>query len=325
MTKVKYSKELLEEAANNASSIAQVCRNLGLKPLGGNYKTVTKKLELFGIDTSHFTGKSWNKGKSLIEATCRFTLDEILKEGVNYKSNDLKKRLINEGIKKSKCEICGYTENLELHHINGNHYDNRLENLQILCPNCHAKTNNYKGRNSSKNTTPENLSKKSSRYHWCICKNCNKEFYSDRIDKIRKFCSRECYTEYLKKLQVGKATESLQEGSNIENVKLLTKENLLKEIPSYSDITSLAKHFGVSRTTIRNYLEKYGLYEDFKLKYDYHSTPVLQLDLKGNIIKEWPSITDASSCLNIHRSDISKVCSFKRRSAGGFLWKYTKN
>ena len=49
MTKVKYSKELLEEAANNASSIAQVCRNLGLKPLGGNYKTVTKKLELFGI------------------------------------------------------------------------------------------------------------------------------------------------------------------------------------------------------------------------------------------------------------------------------------
>lgn len=322
MTKVKYSKELLEEATKNAYSIAQVCRNLGLKPVGGNYKTVTKKLELFGIDISHFTGKSWNKGRALIEATCKLPLKDILKDGVSYKSDSLKKRLINEGIKESKCELCGYTENLELHHINGNHYDNRLENLQILCPNCHAKTDNYRGRNSNRNTTPENLSKKSSQSHWCTCKNCNKEFYSDRIDRIRKFCSRECYIEYLKKLQIGEVEEPLQENNDTKNVKILTKETLLREIPNYSNIMDLSKYFGVSRTTVRNRLEKYGLYEDFKLKYDYHANPVLQLDLNGNTIKEWPSITDAAISLNISTSDISKVCSFKRRSAGGFLWKY---
>lgn len=324
MTKVKYSKELLEEAASNAYSIAQVCRNLGLKPVGGNYKTVTKKLELFGINTSHFTGKLWNKGRSLTKATCKFTLDKILKKGVNYKSNDLKKRLINEGLKEFKCEICGYTENLELHHINGDHYDNRLENLQILCPNCHAKTNNYRGRNSNKNTTPENLYKKYAKSHYCICLNCNKEFYSDRIDRTRKFCSRECYNQYLKKLQLGQVTETLQESINIENVKKLTKENLLEAIQSYSDITNLGKHFRVSRTTIRNYLERYGLYEDFKSKYDYHSVAVLQLDINGNLIKEWPSITDAADNLKLCTSDISKVCKFKRRSAGGFLWKYKR-
>lgn len=322
MTKVKYSKELMEEAVKNALSIAQVCRNLGLKPIGGNYKTVARKIEEFDIDSSHFTGQSWNKGLKHIPETSIFPLEDILKENISYKSDTLRQRLISEGIKKEECEVCGYTENLELHHINGDHYDNRLENLQILCPNCHAKTSNYRGRNSNKNTTPENLSRKQSRNHWCICKNCNKEFYSDRIDKTRKFCSRECYIEYLRKLQLGKVTEPLQESINIENIKALTKENLLEAIQNYSDMTNLGKHFGVSRTTVRNYLEKYELYEDFKSKYNYHAKAVLQLDIAGNIIKEWPSITDASDSLNIDSTDISRVCKFKRRSAGGYLWKY---
>lgn len=60
------------------------------------------------------------------------------------RSSVLKEKLIKDGIKENKCEICGMTTwqglelPLELHHINGNHYDNRLENLQILCPNCHT-------------------------------------------------------------------------------------------------------------------------------------------------------------------------------------------
>ena len=104
-------------------------------------------------------------------------MEDILKENVDYRSSDLRSRLVAAGLKKDECEVCGYTENLELHHINGNHYDNRLENLQILCPNCHAKTDNFRGRNSTKNSTPENLSKKYSKSHYCICKNCGKEFY----------------------------------------------------------------------------------------------------------------------------------------------------
>ncbi len=77
-------------------------------------------------------------------------LEDILKENTVYGSTLLKKRLINEGLKENKCEKCGISEwnnkpiTLELHHINGNRYDNRLENLQILCPNCHALTPNYR-------------------------------------------------------------------------------------------------------------------------------------------------------------------------------------
>jgi len=321
MAKIKYSKELLEEACKNAFSIAQVCRNIGLKPIGGNYKTVTKKLEQFGIDTSYFTGQRWNKGKSLVEATSQFSLEEILKENVAYKSSDLRIRLINVGLKKDKCEVCGYNENLELHHINGNHYDNRLENLQVLCPNCHAKTDNYRGKNSNKNSTPESLSKKFAKSHYCICQNCNKEFYSDRTDRTRKFCSRICYNEYLQKLKLGEV-QPLQDNMNYENIIKITRENLTKELENHNNLTSLAKAFNVSRPTIKKYLEQYNLYEDFKSKYDFHSRIVLQLDIDGNLIKEWPSITDAAETLNIIHSDISKVCNFKRRSAGGFKWKY---
>jgi hypothetical protein len=322
MTKVKYSKELLEEASKDAFSIAQVCRNVGLKPVGGNYRTIIRKLEEFGIDTSHFTGRLWSKDKKLTNITCRLSLQDILKENTNYSSDNLKKRLINEGLKEAKCEICGYTENLELHHINGDHYDNRLENLQILCPNCHAKTDNYRGRGSNKNSTPESLSKRLAKSHYCICKNCNNEFYSDRTDRVRKFCSRECYNEYLHKLQTGVASQAIQENINPEIISELTKENLEKAINNFNDLTNLGKYFNVSRTTIRNYLKKYDLFETFKLKYDFHSKPVLQLNLQGEIIKEWPSITDAANCIGIDRGSISRVCKGKGRSAKGYIWRY---
>ena len=144
---MKYTKEIMEKACIDAKSVAQVCRNLGLKPAGGNYRTVKSNLEKFGIDTEHFTGQRWNKGLKHVEETSKIPLENILKENIDYKSSLLKERLINAGIKESKCELCGYTENLELHHINGNHYDNRLENLQILCPNCHALTETYRGKN----------------------------------------------------------------------------------------------------------------------------------------------------------------------------------
>lgn len=322
MSKVIYTKELMEEACTNAYSIAQVCRNIGLKPLGSNYKTVRKKIAEFEIDITHFTGQRWNKGKAKTEETSLIPLTDILKENTNYRGYDLRNRLVKKGLKENKCEICGYDQNLELHHINGNHYDNRLENLQILCPNCHAKTYNYKGRNSNRKEEPANLYKKSREEHYCTCKNCNKIFYSDRIDRTRKFCSRECYNDYLNKLRTGEVSETLQEGTNIQNVQKLTKENLLKEIPNHNNMTSLATVFSVSRTTIRNYLEKYDLLNEFKSKYDFHSLSVFQLDLQRNIIKEWPSITDAADSLNIDTSTISAVCKGKRRSAGGYYWKY---
>lgn len=67
----------------------------------------------------------------------------------DFVSSRLRKRLINEGYKENICEKCGITEwmgqkiTLELHHIDGNRINNKLENLAILCPNCHSLTPNH--------------------------------------------------------------------------------------------------------------------------------------------------------------------------------------
>jgi 5-methylcytosine-specific restriction endonuclease McrA len=70
----------------------------------------------------------------------------------------LKRRLIKLGLKADRCEICGISAwrgaplSLALHHVNGDGRDNRLENLQLLCPNCHSQTDNFAGRNVRRNT-----------------------------------------------------------------------------------------------------------------------------------------------------------------------------
>ena len=64
----------------------------------------------------------------------------------------LKQRLFAEGLKHNRCELCGLTQwlgeplSMALHHVNGDGKDNRLENLQLLCPNCHSQTDNFSGR-----------------------------------------------------------------------------------------------------------------------------------------------------------------------------------
>lgn len=306
--KVKYSKELMESAIRDSYSIAEVCRKIGLKPVGSNYKTVKSKIELYNLDISHFTGKGWNKGKSYSEKTARIPLEQILQKGIIYCSDTLKKRLIKAGIKENKCEICGLSGeevNLELHHINGDHYDNRLENLQLLCPNHHSKTPNFRNRGGENTTEAIRLEIKKN--HLTTCEYCGKEFYTPRLDKIQRFCCREHYEAYMQKHR---------ECSEI------TKDRLIELCNKCTNITQIAQELNSTRPTIRKYLIKYDLYDNFKMKYDFHSKIILQYDSNLVFIKEWPSISDVEKSLKIDGSSISQCALHKRRSAGGYIWKY---
>ena len=147
------SREVYEEAIRNSLSIAQVCRYLHIKPVGGNYRTIHQAIDLYNIDTSHFTGQGWNSGERYSPVVKKFPLSRILVNPSRYNSNNLKRRLLSENIKEYRCERCGLSEwqgqkiPLELHHKDGNNSNNEIGNLQLLCPNCHALTDNYRGKN----------------------------------------------------------------------------------------------------------------------------------------------------------------------------------
>lgn len=153
MKRVKYTKELLEEKVKDCYSFAELCRKLGLVPIGSNPKTVKRKLDEFNVDYSHFTGKVWNKNPDNPVYRGKFLPN--LCEHSSLSSSNVKAMLFRMGLKENKCENpeCGLTEwhgkplVCELHHINGDSTDNRLENLIILCPNCHSQTENFRNKN----------------------------------------------------------------------------------------------------------------------------------------------------------------------------------
>ena len=156
MRKVKYTKELLEENIKDCYSFAELCRRLGLKPEGSNPKTLRKKMDEFGIDYSHFTGQKWRQNTDNPIYVDKYL--PKLCEHSSLSSTNVKNLLDKLKLKNiNKCENCGLTEwqdkpiICELHHINGDSTDNRIENLQILCPNCHSQTDNFRSRNRKGN------------------------------------------------------------------------------------------------------------------------------------------------------------------------------
>lgn len=129
---------------NNNYPISEIARSICVK-----YETLKKYLIKFNIPYS--TNEHRKGFKRPLE---RMSALQIINSNC---SNSLKrKRLIEDGIKEARCEICGLSEwmgkpiPLELHHKDFNHYNNDLENLQILCSNCHMQAHNYNNLNKNK-------------------------------------------------------------------------------------------------------------------------------------------------------------------------------
>lgn len=148
-----WTDEQLVEAVGVCVSKRQVLDALGLRPTGGNHTGLDGHLVRLGLCTDHFTGQGWNAGEDYVNPR-KIPMSDILVEDSSYKnSNNLRRRLLSEKVFPHQCDVCGLTEwlgkpiPLELDHINGVHSDNRIENLRLLDPTCHALTRTYKGKN----------------------------------------------------------------------------------------------------------------------------------------------------------------------------------
>lgn len=148
---LKYTETQFREAVASSTSVHQVLEKLNVSPKGGNYKVFYRYQRRFNVNISHLqNGQSWSKGKKLGP---KKSLEDIFSNKFSIGSNKLKHRLLKEKIFTHQCQHCKLTlwQNslipLELHHKDGNHENNALHNLELLCPNCHALTENYRGKN----------------------------------------------------------------------------------------------------------------------------------------------------------------------------------
>ena len=149
MKQPKLTREHLVAAVSGCTSIRQVLIKLDVAPYGGNYGVVRRALSRHNIDTSQFVGRAWSRGRRIPPRKSLATYRDNTAPIQSYK---LKRRLLQEHLLEHRCAGCGLTEwqavpiPLELDHINGNNQDNRLANLRLLCPNCHALTPTYRSK-----------------------------------------------------------------------------------------------------------------------------------------------------------------------------------
>lgn len=222
--KIEEIENDIKKAIDNSLTMSEACYKLGMH--FNTFKRYAQKLNLYKPNQG---GKGTNKP---YRGNNKYELKDILDGKVPYYSTfKLKIRLLKEGIKQNICEICGISEwnnkqlNMELDHIDGNRFNHSLDNLRMICPNCHAQTDTYRSKNAKYVKSEKN------------CKICENTFER----KLGDYCSRKC-------------SNSSRKGNNY---KIDWPNNIeLKKLVDEYGYSATGRKLGVSDNAIRKHLNK---------------------------------------------------------------------
>lgn len=254
-TDIQERKEEILHWIKERRSKVYICNKLHCKQ-----ETLNAHLLKMGIN---YDGQKSQKGRTNFG---KKTAEEYVR-GHNVKSHILKKKLIQDGIKKCECEICGsYIWQgeplpLELHHKDGNHYNNNFDNLQILCPNCHSIQEGNSGKSigkyvKTKKTTKEQVHTKKSNI-----KNQTKNCLS-------------CGKTLAKKTKTGYCAKCLH---MVQRVVERPTRAKLKELIRNTPFLVIGRQYGVSDKAIEKWCVAEGL-------------PYKKREIKAMTDEEWAMI-----------------------------------
>ena len=247
-------------------------------------------------------------------------------------NSQLKSFLFFHGLKEHKCEKCGIGEIwnggplvLQVHHIDGNHTNNRISNIQILCPNCHSQTDTFGKRNKYKYKEGESRRSKNNKTTTIQQKTHHPSAYCvDCGKKLSAWYSKRCW-ECDAKFRGG-----LKRPSRNEFLQFFNSNGSRKV-----SIASIARKYNVSGSSIYRWAEDFGIdipriYGTKKKSIKYRKTReeaaklrrigCAQLTKDGQEVKRYESISSVAND-GFSPKVVSMVITGIKKSYRGFIWK----
>lgn len=327
----KYDTDYFQKLISESTSISEILRKLGLSDYGSNHTKLTDFLKTSNYDTTSLVGRKIKRYND--NGIPKKKLTSMLTENSSRNSNKIKQRLFKEGIKENKCERCGIEHwmgneiTFELHHINGIRTDNRLENLIILCPNCHSQTSNFRGKNSSVDLECLEITKQTAESKMLfLIEQEKKQSEMKKINNKSKDCvePKKRFCEVCGKELNNKQTKFCSEECMFINARknIPSKVELLEESYKHNSLESLSKFYNVSATACKKWAKKYEIYDNIRNNFSSFSYPILQFDIYGSLIREWKNADEIEKELGFKKKNIQKACNKHCKTSNGFIWKY---